>query len=103
MADAMRSVLPKRRRSMGGPRALRHDIRAAADLRSLLLRWRDLNAFKTRPRAHVGPCERSLSGASRPLPFVSAKVPCLITQRTFSQRGGNGSSCPKADLQRGSE
>src|SRR6202040_2869627 len=36
-------------------------------------------------------------GASRPLRFVSAKVPCLITQRTFSQRGGNGFSCPTAD------
>src|SRR5712691_4436035 len=55
MADTMRSVLPKRRRSMGGPRALRHDSRAAADLRSLLGRRRDLNAFKTRPRAQVGP------------------------------------------------
>jgi hypothetical protein len=26
-----------------------------------------------------------------PIAFVSAKVPCLITQRTFSQSGGNGS------------
>src|SRR5260370_5534947 len=42
MADTIRSVLPKRRRSMGGPRALRHDSRAAADRRSLLLRQRDL-------------------------------------------------------------
>src|SRR6266567_1064485 len=55
MADTTRSVLPKRRRSMGGPRALRHHIRAAADLRSLLGRRRYLNAFKTRPRAQVGP------------------------------------------------
>src|SRR5271165_683277 len=37
-------------------------------------------------------------GASRALPFVPAKVPCLITQRTFSQSGGNRSSCPTADL-----
>src|SRR6266508_2323639 len=36
------------------------------------------------------------SGASRPLPFVSAKIPCLITQRTFSQSSRNGSSCPNA-------
>jgi class 3 adenylate cyclase len=34
------------------------------------------------------------------LPFVSAKVPCLITQRTFSQRGGNGSSCPYSVIAR---
>src|SRR6266849_3214838 len=54
MADTMRSVLPKRWRSMGGPPALRHDSRAATDLRSLLLRRRDLNALKTRPRAQVG-------------------------------------------------
>jgi hypothetical protein len=33
-------------------------------------------------------------GASRALPFVPAKVPCLITQRTFSRSGGNRSSCP---------
>jgi len=33
-------------------------------------------------------------GASRALPFVSAKVLCLIAQRTFSQSGGNRSLCP---------
>jgi hypothetical protein len=33
-------------------------------------------------------------GASRPLPYVPAKVSFLITQRAFSGHSGNWSSCP---------
>jgi hypothetical protein len=62
-----------------------------------LARWR---GRERRLRVDLTPCvlpqRTAANGASRPLPFVSAKVPCLITQRTFSQRGGNGSSCPIA-------
>src|SRR6266851_1005282 len=81
MADTMRLVLPKRRRSMGGPRALRHDIRAAADLRSLLLRRRDLNAFKTRPRAQVGP-----ANGRYPAPLTR----CLTAGRKSPERTDSG-------------